>query len=335
VTFRDPWLLLALIPVAILAFFALRRGIRRRPAARYPSLAPFAKEKTTWAVVARRILPAARIAALVLLVIALARPQKVQHEEEIQTEGIDIMLALDISGSMQAEDFKPQNRLRVAKDVVKQFLGMVKNDRIGLVVFAGQAFTQCPLTLDYGILETLVESVQIGMIEDGTAIGTALANAVNRIKDSAAKSKVIILLTDGENNAGKIDPETAAKVAQAFGVRVYTIGVGKEGGAPIPVDHPVYGKIYARNPDGSIILTKIDEKSLRRIAEITGAQFFRATDEEALAKIYREILELERTKFQIKRYERVREYYRWAAVPAAMLFLLEIVLLRTRLRVLP
>jgi Ca-activated chloride channel family protein len=212
---------------------------------------------------------------------------------------------------------------------------MVKNDRIGLVVFAGQAFTQCPLTLDYRILETLVESVQIGMIEDGTAIGTALANAVNRIKDSAAKSKVIILLTDGENNAGKIDPETAAKVAQAFGVRVYTIGVGKEGGAPIPVDHPVYGKIYARNPDGSIILTKIDEKSLRRIAEITGAQFFRATDEEALAKIYREILELERTKFQIKRYERVREYYRWAAVPAALLFLLEIVLLRTRLRVLP
>ena len=334
-TFRDPWLLLALIPVAVAAFFVLRRGLRRRPAARYPSLFGFAKDSTTWAVHARRALPAVRLIALALLVIALARPQKVKHEEEIQTEGIDIMLALDISGSMQAEDFKPQNRLRVAKDVVKQFLGMVKNDRIGLVVFAGQAFTQCPLTLDYGILETLVESVQIGMIEDGTAIGTALANAVNRIKDSAAKSKVIILLTDGENNAGKIDPETAAKVAQAFGVRVYTIGVGKEGGAPIPVDHPVYGKIYARNPDGSIILTKIDEKALRRIADITGAQFFRATDEEALAKIYREILELERTKFQIKRYERVREYYRWAAVPAGLLFLLEIILLRTRLRVLP
>jgi Ca-activated chloride channel family protein len=236
---------------------------------------------------------------------------------------------------MMAEDFKPQNRLRVAKDVVKHFLGIVRNDRVGLIVFAGQAFTQCPLTLDYGIVQELVESVEPGMVEDGTAIGTALASSVNRLKDSEAKSKVAIVLTDGENNAGKIDPQTAAKIAQAFGVRVYTIGVGKEGGAPIPVDHPVYGKVYARNPDGSLVLTRIDEKSLRAIAETTGGEFFRATDAEALSKIYTQILDLERTKFQVKRYERVREYYRWAAVPGGLLLVLEILLAATRLRVLP
>ncbi len=334
-TFRDPWFLLALIPIAAAAFVAVRGHLRRRPAARYPQLAVFDLGRTSWSVRLQALLPLAHALALSLLAIALARPQIVQREEEIETEGIDIMLALDISGSMQAEDFKPQNRLRVAKDVVKEFLGLVKNDRVGLVVFSGQAFTQCPLTLDYAILQQLVENVQIGMIEDGTAIGTALANSVNRLKDSAAKSKVVILLTDGENNAGKIDPDTAAKIAQAFGVRVYTIGVGKEGGAPIPVDHPVYGKIYARNPDGSIILTKIDEKVLRRIADATGGQYFAATDERALSTIYAQILELERTKFQVKRYERVNEYFRWAALPGGVLLVLGLLLARTRLRVLP
>jgi Ca-activated chloride channel family protein len=295
----------------------------------------FAKDHVPWSVHARRLLPFARTLGLTLLVVALARPQVVTKEEEIETEGIDIMLALDISGSMMAEDFKPQNRLRVAKDVVKAFLDIVHNDRVGLVVFSGQAFTQCPLTLDYGIVKDLVESVEPGMVEDGTAIGTALASAVNRLKDSAAKSKVAIVLTDGENNAGKIDPQTAAKIAQAFGVRVYTIGVGKEAGAPIPVEHPVYGKVYARNPDGSLVLTRIDVKTLRSVAEMTGGEFFHATDAEALAKIYTQILELERTKFQVKRYERVKEYYRWAAAPGGMLLLLEVLLAATRLRVLP
>jgi Ca-activated chloride channel homolog len=334
-TFRDPFFLLALVPVLLAAAIVLRLGLKTRPAARYPTLGPFAALRPSGAVRLRRLLPVARLVALSLLVVAFARPQRVEHQQEIRTEGIDIMLALDVSGSMQAEDFKPKNRLYVAKSVVSEFLDLIRNDRVGLVVFAGQAFTQCPLTLDYDVLRTMISQVQIGMIEDGTAIGTAIVNCVSRLKDSEAKSKVVILLTDGENNAGKVDPETAAKVAQAIGVRVYTIGVGKEGGAPIPVNHPVYGKIYARNPDGSLVLTKIDEKALKRIAQITNGRYFRATDAEALKKIYAEILDLERTKFQMKEFEKPHEYFRWAAVPALLLLGLELVLGHTRLRVLP
>jgi len=334
VTFRDPWLLLALVPVAAAAAFVLRAGLRWRPGARWPALAPITSP-AGGAVAARRALPWVRLLALLLLGLGLARPQVVEREQEIRTEGIDIMLVLDISGSMQAEDFKPDNRLHVAKEVVAEFLGLVRNDRVGLVVFAGQSFTQCPLTLDYDVLRSLLANVRIGMIEDGTAIGTALATAVGRLEDSVAKSKVCILLTDGENNAGKIDPQTAARMAEALSVRVYTIGVGKQGGAPIPVHHPVYGKVYARNPDGSIVLTKLDEASLKAIAETTGGQYFRATDAEALKKIYAQILDLERTKFEVKEFERAREYYRWAAFPAVALLLLELLLGSTRLRVLP
>ena len=334
-TFRDPLFLLALIPAIVILALAIRWALTLRPAARYPSLDVFSRAGASWAVAGRRALPVVRFLALGLLVVALARPQIVEKEQQIQTEGIDIMLALDISGSMQAEDFKPKNRLHVAKSVVAEFLDLIRNDRVGLVVFAGQAFTQCPLTLDYDVLRSLLERVEIGMIEDGTAIGTAVANSVNRLKDSRAKSKVLILLTDGENNAGKIDPETAAKVAEALEIRVYTIGVGKKGGAPIPVDHPVYGKIYARNPDGSLILTKIDEETLVQIATITNGQYFRATDAEALKKIYGQILDLERTKFQVKEFEKAHEYYRWAAIPGVFLLLLELLLANTRLRVLP
>lgn len=334
-TFRDPLLLLALVPVLVAAAVMLRVGLRSRPAARYPTLSSFAALGPSPAVLLHRILPFARLLALALLVVAFARPQRVEHEQEIRTEGIDIMLALDVSGSMQAEDFKPKNRLHVAKAVVSEFLDLIRNDRVGLVVFAGQAFTQCPLTLDYDVLRTMISKVEIGMIEDGTAIGTAIVNCVSRLKDSEAKSKVLILLTDGENNAGKVDPETAAKVAEALGVRVYTVGVGKQGGAPIPVNHPVYGKIYARNPDGSLVLTRIDEDALRKIAGITNGQYFRATDAEALKKIYAQILELERTKFQVKEFEKAREYFRWAAIPALLLLGLELGLAHTRLRVLP
>ncbi len=332
-TFRNPLFLLALVPIAVAGVIVLRRGLRMRPGARWPELATAPRPSA--AVVARKLLPFVRLLALSLLVVALARPQVVQREQEIKTEGIDIMLALDISGSMQAEDFKPNNRLYVAKEVISDFLGLVRNDRVGLVVFAGQAFTQCPLTLDYEVLRSLLAPLDVGLIEDGTAIGTALANAVGRLKDSAAKSKVIILLTDGENNSGQIDPDTAAKIAQAFAIRVYTIGVGKEGGAPIPVQHPVYGKVYARNPDGSLVLTKLDEASLRRIAAATKGRFFRALEADALKKIYAEILDLERTKFEVKEYERAREYFRWAAFPAFGLLLFELCLGRTRLRVLP
>ncbi|MAF26892.1 MAG: aerotolerance regulator BatA [Gemmatimonadetes bacterium] len=325
----------ALLPILAAGLFVLRRNLRLRAAVRYSFTAPLAVAGPSLRVRARRALPVLRILALVLLAVAVARPQIVEREEEILTEGIDIMLALDVSGSMQAEDFKPKNRLRVAKNVVGEFLDMISNDRVGLVVFAGQAYTQCPLTLDYGVLRNLLEGVSIGSIEDGTAIGTALANSVSRLRDSAAHSKVVILLTDGENNAGKIDPSTAAKVAEAFGVRVYTIGVGKEGGAPIPIVHPVYGKILARNADGSIAMTKLDEETLRGIASVTGGEYFRATDPDALAGIYARILDLERTKFQVKRFERAHERFRWAALPALLLLLLEMLLAHTRLRVLP
>lgn len=333
-SFRDPLLLFGLVPVVVIAALVLRAGLRMRPGARWSVLAPIPAQARA-VVAARRALPVVRLLALALLVAALARPQIIRREEQIKTEGIDIMLALDISGSMQAEDFKPRNRLHVAKEVISQFLDLARNDRVGLVVFAGQSFTQCPLTLDYGVLRSLLGGVETGMIEDGTAIGTGLANAVSRLKDSAAKSKVVILLTDGENNAGKIDPVTAAKIAQALAVRVYTIGVGKQGGAPIPVNHPIYGKVYARNPDGSLALTKLDEAVLRTIADATGGQYFRATDAEALKKIYAQILELERTKFEVKQFERVKEYYRWAAIPALALLALEVLLAHTRLRVLP
>lgn len=334
-TFKHPWFLLALLPLLALTVWALWKGLRREPGAQYPTLASFGKIATPWTARARTLLPIVRFLAIAALIVALARPQFVEREQEIRTEGIDIMLALDISGSMRAEDFKPKDRLFVAKNVVIEFLDLVGSDRIGLVVFAGQAFTQCPLTIDYDVLRSMIERVEIGMIEDGTAIGTALANCVNRLRDSKAKSKVAIVLTDGENNAGKIDPQTAAKVAEAMEVRVYTIGVGKQGGAPIPVSHPVLGKTYARNPDGSLVLTKIDEESLREIARTTGGRYFRATDAEALKKIYEEILELERTKFQIKQFERVDELYRFAIFPGILLLLLELLLAHTRLRVLP
>ena len=216
-TFEHPLFLLALIPLLALTVWTYRAGLRRRPGARYPALSPFARGGATTLVRLRATLPFMRFLGAAALIVALARPQIVEREEEIRTEGIDIMLALDISGSMKAEDFKPENRLNVAKQVVDEFLGLVTNDRIGLVVFAGQAFTQCPLTLDYDVLRTMLARVEIGMIEDGTAIGTALANCVNRLKDSEAKSKVAILLTDGENNENP-DPLEAAQAAADRGI---------------------------------------------------------------------------------------------------------------------
>ena len=203
---------------------------------------------------------------------------------------------------MRAEDFKPRNRLQAAKQVIRDFIKNRKNDRLGLVVFASQSYTQCPLTLDYGVLLEFLNQVKIGMIEDGTAIGMAIANCVNRLRESAAKSKVIILLTDGENNAGEIDPITAAKAAAAMKVKIYTIGAGRRGGAPIPFYHPLFGKMYYKNPDGSLYLTKIDEETLKQIAQLTGGKYYRATNTEKLREIYEEIGQLEKTKIKTKEY---------------------------------
>lgn len=238
-----------------------------------------------------------RFAVICLVSIALARPQlsSVGSREE-STEGIDIMMALDVSGTMLAEDFKP-NRLEAAKEVAANFVKDRPNDQIGLVVFAGESFTQCPLTTDQNVLVNLIRSVEFGTIEDGTAIGLGLANAVNRMKDSETKSKVIILLTDGSNNRGDIDPMTAAEIAKTFGIRVYTIGVGSYDQARVPYQTP-YGVQYAT------IDSEFDETTLRRIAETTDGQYFRAKDNSSLESVYAEIDQLEKTKLRVREYSR-------------------------------
>ena len=264
-----------------------------------------------------------RMAAIFIFILALSRPQAGQKEEEIITEGIDIMLTLDISGSMKAEDFAPQNRLGAAKDVLKEFIKTRHNDRIGMVVFSRYSFTQCPLTLDYGALIELLNKVDIGMIEDGTAIGMAISNAVNRLRDSNVKSKIIILLTDGVNNAGKIDPLTASKAAKSFGIKIYTIGAGKPGGAMYPVEDPIFGKRYVHMD------TEIDEKLLKNIADETAGLYFRAKDKEGLREIYKTIGQLEKTRIETKEYANYTELAGFFILPGFALLLLEIILAHT------
>ncbi len=271
----------------------------------------------------------ARFLVVVLMIFALARPQSSHSREQITSEGIDILLILDISGSMRAEDFKPDNRLHAAKAVIHDFLDHRKNDRIGLVVFAGESFTQCPLTLDYRVLGDLLLNVEIGMLEDGTAIGDALANATNRLRHSTTKSKIAILLTDGENNAGTIDPLTAAQAAKALNIKVYTIGMGKEEGAFIPYHDPIFGLQYSRTR------TYVDEETLKAIAEITEGRYFRATDNRKLSEIYEEINQLETTKIEVTEYVRYKELAAYPLLLATLLLTLEIVLSNTRLRKIP
>lgn len=275
------------------------------------------------------VLNFARFLVVVLMIFALARPQSSQSREQIASEGIDILLILDISGSMRAEDFKPDNRLHAAKAVIHDFLGERKNDRIGLVVFAGESYTQCPLTLDYRVLGNLLLNVEIGMLEDGTAIGDALANATNRLRHSTTKSKIAILLTDGEHNAGTIDPLIAAQAAKALNIKVYTIGMGQEGGALIPYRDPVFGLQYSQTR------TYVDEEMLKQIAEITDGRYFRATDNQKLAEIYKEINQLETTKIETPEYIRYKELAAYPLIPATLLLILEIILSNTRLRKIP
>ena len=269
-----------------------------------------------------------RLATISFLVIALARPQSSDSWTNRDVEGIDIIMAVDVSGSMIAEDLKP-NRLEAAKAVGAEFIGSRPNDNIGLVVFAGESFTQSPLTSDKTALIGLMNSISDEMIsEDGTAIGMGLANAVNRIKDSQAKSKVIILLTDGSNNRGEIDPLTAAELAKTFNIRVYTIGVGTKGMAPFPVK-TVFGVTRQQVP------VDIDENTLKSIAEMTNGQYFRATDNKSLKAIYKEIDQLEKTKIQVNEYSKKNEEYLPFALIALALLTIEIILRNTILRHIP
>ena len=259
-----------------------------------------------------------RVAAIILLSLALARPQLSNRWQSESTEGIDIMIAMDISGTMLAEDLKP-NRLEAAKSIGSDFVIDRPNDQIGLVVFAGESFTQCPLTTDHAALVNLFKSVEFGMIEDGTAIGLGLANAVNRMKDSPTKSKVIILLTDGSNNRGEIDPQTAAEIAKTYGIRVYAVGVGSHGQVRIPVPTPM-GKQYMT------MESEFDEQTLRGIAATTGGEYFRATDNKSLKAIYEQIDQMEKTKIRVREYSKRTEYFAPFLLAALLCLLCEILL---------
>ena len=264
---------------------------------------------------------ALRMLTIALLIIALARPQSSTSWQDVTTEGIDIVLAMDISSSMLARDFEP-NRLEASKLVAMEFIASRPTDRIGLVVYSGESFTQCPLTTDHEKLINLFKDIKNGMITDGTAIGMGLANAVNRLKESDAKSKVVILLTDGENTAGAIPPITAAEIAATFGVKVYTIGVGTKGQAPVPVPD-MFGRVRMQMMD-----VNIDEESLQRIAELTGGRYFRATDNEKLQEVYTEIDQLEKTIIEETQYEKKTEHFLPLALIALLLLILEVIFRR-------
>ena len=304
------WLLTALVPMA---GYYVWRTLQGGAAIQISSVDGVVRAPKTIRYYLRLVL---RAAAFALLVVALARPQDVERLSHTNTEGIDIMLAIDVSGSMLARDFRP-DRITAAKEVAGSFIADRYGDRIGLVAFAGEAFTQSPLTTDQGTLQTLLSRIRSGLIEDGTAIGNGLATAINRLRESEAKSKVIILLTDGVNNHGEIAPLTAAEIAKAQGIRVYTIGVGTEGMAPYPaVD--IYG-----TPTGGTVMAKveIDEKTLRSIAEMTGGEYFRATDKAKLKAIYDQINQLEKSKVEVTEHVTYHEQYLlWALAGLLLLF---------------
>jgi len=324
ITFANPdFLFLLLVIPALITFYVLKQH-KTSAALRMPGLQSLEKSVITFRNYLRHALFAIRMIAVILLILVFARPQSSDKFQNVSTEGIDIVMALDISGSMLARDFKP-DRLEASKDVATEFISGRPYDRIGLVVFSGESFTQCPLTTDHAVLVNLMREVQSGMIEDGTAIGMGLANAVNRIKDSEAKSKVIILLTDGINNKGEIAPATAAGIAKTFGVRVYTIGVGTQGMAPYPVQTP-FGIQYQNMP------VEIDEAMLKEIAQTTGGRYFRATDNDKLVQVYSEIDKLEKSKIDVKQFTRKEEKYLMPAIIAFCLLAIEMILRNTVLR---
>jgi len=326
-TFANPEFLWGLLLIPALVFWYIRRQRRLSSDLRLPTLSAFAAVKPTWRERFRHLPAILRMIVIAVIIVALARPQTSSQGQDIYAEGIDIALLLDISGSMLAEDFHP-NRIQAAKAVAEDFVEGRAHDRIGLVIFAGQSFTQCPMTLDYRVLIGLLKQVKPGMVEDGTAIGMAIAQGVNRLKESKAKSKVMILLTDGINNRGEIDPLTAAQIAQTFGIRIYTVGVGTIGEAPYPVQTP-FGIRYQNVP------VDVDEKTLTKIAELTGGQYFRATNNQALKQIYAEIDRLEKTRIEVKSYRSYTElFYNWAWIGLGGL-LLELFALGTILRKVP
>lgn len=325
--FAHPWFLLLLLLIPLLLFWRWAKYRQQYAELRLSSLAAF-EGMRSWKAFLRPVLTFLKIGAFSCLVIALARPQNIFQEEKVTTEGIDIVLVMDVSGSMLAQDFKP-DRLGASKDVAEEFIENRPHDRIGLVVFAGESFTQCPVTTDQGVLKELLSDIKSGVLNDGTAIGMGLATAVNRLKDSEAKSKVVILLTDGVNNAGFIDPITAAETAQQFEVKVYTIGVGTTGRAPYPA-RDIFGRTVMQYMD-----VQIDEKLLEEIASMTKGQYFRATNNTSLKRVYDEIDELEKTEIEVSAVRRYTEQFHIFALLAGICLVVELFFRNTLFRGLP
>ncbi len=317
------YLLLLIIPAV--AWYIYRRN-QVQADIRVSEIVPFRKIRQGPRVFLRHVPFVLRMLALALLIIVLARPQSTNRWENETVEGIDIMLTQDISGSMLAGDFTP-NRIEASKDVATEFVSGRTDDRIGLVLFGGESFTQCPLTTDHAVLLNLLHTVNVGIIDDqSTAIGLGLANAVKRLKDSNARSKVVILVTDGVNNAGSVDPLTAAEIAKTFGIRVYTIGVGTRGTAPYPV-RDAFGNIFYQQ-----MKVEIDEDILKKISAMTNGEYFRATSKQKLKEIYAQIDQMEKTKIDVKQYSRKHEEFRIFAFLALVLAVLEILLRNTVLK---
>jgi Ca-activated chloride channel family protein len=330
--FESPWYLFLLLLLPFLAFWLLWLHKARPSALRYANVKLAAQSARSWRVALRPILSLLRLSIIALVIIALARPQTGQAREIITGEGVDIALALDISGSMASLDFEPENRLEAAKRVITDFVQERPYDQIGLVVFASNAFSQSPPTVDHNVLLRLLNRTQLATdlgIEDGTAIGMGLANAGNMLKDSQAESKVVILLTDGVNNAGQIDPLTAAEAAKSLGIKVYTIGMGRPGQVPVPTTD-VFGRQQVVYQESTL-----DEAALQEIADATGGRYFRAVDTAELVQIYDEINALEQSQIEIESYTRYRELAPWLLVPALGIFLAEVALRKTVFRKLP
>lgn len=329
--FQTPWALILIPLVPIILFLAGRR--RSEAGIRFSNTALFIGLKESVKIKLFRWLPFLRTLSLVLMILAIGRPQTVTSESKIFGEGIDIILSVDVSTSMLAEDFaldaKRKNRITVAKDVIKDFIRVRGGDRIGMVAFASRPYTVCPLTLDHDWLALNLERVEVGMIEDGTAVGSGILSSLNRIRDQQAKGKIVILLTDGRNNAGDVPPLTAAEAARALQIKVYTIGIGSHGKALYPVSDP-FGKTIYKPVD-----VDLDEETLKAIAARTGAAYFRAADADALRKIYQAIDQLEKHTIEERKYDRHHELYYWFLIPGIVGLLLEFSARHTVLRRLP
>ncbi len=325
--FANPeYLYLLLLIVPVITWY-IWRDRKAHASIQVSTLKSLKKAPKTYKFYFRHVLIVLRVLAIAFLVIALARPQSSNDWKNVSSEGIDIIMSLDISSSMLAQDFEP-NRLEAAKDVATQFITGRQQDKIGLVIFSGESFTQCPLTTDHAVLVNLFSDIKSGMIEDGTAIGLGLANAVNRLKDSDAKSRVVILITDGVNNRGEIAPITAAELAKTYGIRVYTVGIGTQGMAPYPFQTP-FGVQMQNMP------VEIDEATLTDIAKLTGGKYFRATDNNKLKAIYEEIDQMEKRKIEVKQFSTKSENYLAYALWAALFLLLEIAFRNSILRNIP